>query len=122
MRKHVPFLSLGYPDVLISPKLLHVTNTTTILGYRLTNIKRAELSSLVVLVRGSNGQWEQTTNFQTSMADSGDILVTVSQLRPRRGYEFLVRPCNSYGCNPGNPDILVVTTLGKTSKETYHFQ
>ena len=61
-------------------------------------------------------------NFHTTMAESGDILVTVSQLRPRRGYEFLVRPCNSYGCNPGNPDILVVTTLGKTSKETFYFQ
>ena len=44
------------------------------------NIKQVELSSLVALVRGSNGQWEQTTHFHTTMADSGDMLVTVSQL------------------------------------------
>lgn len=47
------------------------------------------------------------------MTDAGDIFVTVSKLKPRQKYDFLVRPCNAYGCNPRDPELLSITTLGK---------
>lgn len=107
-------LSIGYPDVLLSPSLHKVANTTATLRYRLINIKQAELSSLVVLGRIHNSDWSLFTNFSSTMTDAGDIFVTVSKLKPRQKYDFLVRPCNAYGCNPRDPELLSITTLGKT--------
>lgn len=106
------FKTKGYPDVLLSPSLHKVANTTATLRYRLINIKQAELSSLVVLGRIHNSDWSLFTNFSSTMTDAGDIFVTVSMLKPRQKYDFLVRPCNAYGCNPRDPELLSITTLG----------
>lgn len=106
------FKTKGYPEVLLSPTLHKVSNITATLRYTLINIKQAELTSLVVLGRIQNSDWSLFVNFSSSMTDSGDVFVTVSNLKPRQKYDFLVRPCNEYGCNPKDPELLSITTLG----------
>ncbi|XP_048728796.2 uncharacterized protein LOC125646508 isoform X1 [Ostrea edulis] len=107
------FKTKGYPATLVSPSIDRVTNITASLRYRLPDFKQADLSSLVLLARKLNGEWRSLTTFEKRMSsDLGDIYVEVLQLQPRMEYEFLVRPCNIYGCNPRNPKMLRVTTLG----------
>jgi hypothetical protein len=106
-------LTTGYPNILISPSIDRVTNATASLRYRLPHFKQASLSALVVLAREMNGEWKSLTNFKNRMSsESGDIYVEVLQLQSRMEYEFVVRPCNMYGCNPRDSKILRVTTLG----------
>ncbi|XP_061178133.1 uncharacterized protein LOC133186815 isoform X1 [Saccostrea echinata] len=103
----------GYPEVLVNPYVLNVTNTTATLTYKLPNYKQADLITLVVLIRKQGTLWKSLKKFKPKMRSvSGEIFVEVFDLQPRTRYEFLVRPCNAYGCNPRDPEILVVTTLG----------
>lgn len=107
------FKTKGYPDVLVNPYLFNVTNKTATLVYTLPNYEHADLITLVVLFRNQGRLWQPFTEFKPKMRnDSGGIFVEVSRLQPRTRYEFLVRPCNAYGCNPRDPEILMVTTLG----------